>query len=278
MDNIGKEILKFKLLTGIEMKVDESGVLNWLWIPESCTLHTLEFPSFIKSISLDASEYLWDTDTIQKVIFPKELETCYIEGGITGAKHLVFGTVKEFIDGIASCLNTLETIEFDSAGGIGTESFAYCESLKEFDFSKVVRVVEAEAFMNCKGMKTLKNIDECDNVTFGDNCFDSCTGLTSLHLAGNCQFGYKCFSDCTGLKNITVEDGVVLRSYCFHNCRSLEHVVIKNFELLAGIDGLVTFNKNVKFEVYNIGGTHIDDVCHTLGAKVDSLTIHRDRY
>ena len=60
----------------------------------------------------------------------------------------------------------------------------------------------------------------------GENCFASCSGLTSITIPSSVtSLGSSCFSGCRGLTSITIPSSVTsLGGWCFYGCSGLETV------------------------------------------------------
>lgn len=276
MVNIEKEVLK--LLTGIEIKVSSKGVLTFISVPRSYTLSELVLPDFIKSIDINEDSQYINTSSLRRIVFPKELDKCYFECGFGGSPDsLVFGTVKS-LDGIGLYNTSLKDVRFDSIDSIERLSFAECDGLEDFDFSKVNSSIKEGAFTNCTSLNSLKNIDKCKKVSFGETCFQGCINLDYLHLSGNCSFAYRCFFNCTRIKEIVVDEEVVLGSRCFDNCCNAERILIKNFNSIRGKIDIADSCYNANIEVYNAKRTSRDEVIKALGASYASLTVHEEKY
>lgn len=65
-------------------------------------------------------------------------------------------------------------------------------------------------------------------TAFGDQCFDCCSGLTSITIPSSVtSLGKDCFSGCSGLTSITIPSSVTsLGESCFQSCSNLTSITI----------------------------------------------------
>lgn len=132
---------------------------------------------------------------------------------------------------------------------IGYGTFLYCESLEQINLPKGLKVIESEAFNQCRRLQIkewpdgLCTIGEyafaaCENLnavqlpssleSIGRNAFNS-SGITSLHIDGGgaVSFGDYAFINCMRLKEVTVDADVkyAISQEMFYNCQSLESAI-----------------------------------------------------
>lgn len=132
---------------------------------------------------------------------------------------------------------------------IGYGTFLYCESLEQINLPKDLKVIESEAFNQCRQLQIndwpggLCTIGEyafaaCENLnavqlpssleSIGRNAFNS-SGITSLHIdSGSAvSFGDYAFINCMRLKEVTVDADVkdAISQEMFRNCQSLESAI-----------------------------------------------------
>lgn len=87
----------------------------------------------------------------------------------------------------------------------------------------------------------------------GNNCFRSCTGLTSINIPSSVtSLGTSCFNSCTGLTSIVIPSSVTsLGNYCFKDCTGLTSIILNwdtNDEIITYKQNWITdANSNLKF-------------------------------
>ena len=152
--------------------------------------------------------------------------------------------------------------------GIGTYSFAYCDSLTGITLPESVTKIGADAFRSCHGLTSIRiaegnsvyhsagncvietaskmlilgcktsQIPQDGSVTsIGNYAFFDCDGLTSITIPDSVTgIGEHSFYECDGLTSITIPDSVTGIGNCaFTYCDSLTSVTIGNSLTSIGI-------------------------------------------
>ena len=65
-------------------------------------------------------------------------------------------------------------------------------------------------------------------TSFGEKCFEDCSGLTSITIPSSVtSLGANCFYGCSGLTSITIPSSVTsLGDHCFYECSGLTSITI----------------------------------------------------
>ena len=123
--------------------------------------------------------------------------------------------------------NTIVSNEFSyRVTSIGTEAFAWCESLKSVVIPAGVTSIGERAFYLCT---SLTNVAVPNSVTsIGERAFENCKKLTSVIIPeGIKSIGKLTFSECFALTEIVIPDSVTSIGYeAFGLCFSLKSIVI----------------------------------------------------
>lgn len=73
-------------------------------------------------------------------------------------------------------------------------------------------------------------------TSFGDKCFEGCSGLTSIIIPSSVNsLGYRCFYGCSGLTSITIPSSVTsFGGSCFRGCSGLTSIAIPTSVIALG--------------------------------------------
>lgn len=262
------EALRYKISTGIDLHLDESGILESV----SCKpLSKIVFPEFITKVHMTGQQSIDIESSIQEVYFLGNIKLFYWRVTFANLRKVYFKHVEE-IKQMSFCYD-FKLKEFIVDGGLRViwySAFSKCMALKYFDFkcmdvtNKFRCTVMDNAFESCGSLSELKGFENLERVDFGKCCFSSCTSLETLILPDKCNFGSECFSRCSGLKR----------------------VVIKNFEYIANGGGRYLFRgcrSDLVFEIYNVFEDKKGMINRVLGSSnerlyFENITIHEERY
>lgn len=136
----------------------------------------------------------------------------------------------------------------DSLTEIPSELFQHCATLTRVIIGKGVAKIGSDAFVGCKGLKTvimragdnrleidtgafghcpsLESIEFPDNLSrLGDYSFVYCEKLTSVTIPKHVErIGEGAFVQCTGLETVTIISDADIPYNCFKGCSSLTNV------------------------------------------------------
>ena len=284
-NDINTELLKYKLIYGVDIITDCRGYVVSIKIPPNFG-SVLKLPDCITDIVFKHSENSDSFVNISEIIFPNNLNSVNMNmpiDAMDGIKSIKFNRVKEIMArSFYSCY--IENVSINSVDVLGDNCFECCPFLKEFDFSCVKERVGVMSFKRCIGLKSVKGLSKLSGVSFKEKCFSDCSALTELHLEGICDFEASCFAGCSGLKDVIVEPSVGIHDYCFTDCRNLEKVTIKSLNCFKDkITNL--YSRNVFLRCYNIISIEVYDcafdsirMIEILGVSNDKFTLHKEKY
>ena len=106
-------------------------------------------------------------------------------------------------------------------------AFAGVPRMRHVSVESGIRLIEAEAWQNCRQLRIVKLPDTV--VGISDNAFRDCKLLNSVSAPGCREFGYKAFAECCSLQWVYASDGVPnrfsseakLRQELFQGCINL---------------------------------------------------------
>ena len=138
----------------------------------------------------------------------------------------------------------LEVVDFGNVNIIQAYAFSNCTGLKSITIPDSVTSIGAYAFSNCTG---LKSITIPSSVTsMGDYVFNNCTGLLDVVLSnGVTKIVGQEFSGCTNLTSVTIPAGLTnIYEGAFQNCHKLTNFIVDNGNPNYSSNGPILFNKN----------------------------------
>lgn len=173
---------------------------------------------------------------------------------------------------------------------IDGSAFAHWERLQSVSFnSSDLKTVGEQAFANCAYLQKVLYYgkDTSEPLTFGSQCFNGCTSLTTVTLPGNRPYifsGTKQFSGCTSLTSISLPkglqkntEGLMLPSGMFGNCSSLTDLSIYDRVLPSemaldafSLSQLTTFSMpfSVKYDATAINGDAVSVSDEALNVRI----------
>lgn len=107
---------------------------------------------------------------------------------------------------------------------IGDGAFYRCTGLKNVTFKNTLKTIGSKAFYNCTSLTGLRFEEGYSDLTFGDEAFAGCSGITSIVFlkTKNITFGKETFRNLTNLERLELAEGIVsLGSGNFNNCSKL---------------------------------------------------------
>lgn len=174
---------------------------------------------------------------------------------------------------------------------IDGSAFAHWERLQSVSFnSSDLKTVGEQAFANCAYLQKVLYYgkDTSEPLTFGSQCFNGCTSLTTVTLPGNRPYifsGTKQFSGCTSLTSISLPkglqkntEGLMLPSGMFGNCSSLTDLSIYDRVLPSemaldafSLSQLTTFSMpfSVKYDATAINGEPVSVSNEALNVRIN---------
>lgn len=195
----------------------------------------IEEPPIIEN-KFDVTVDLKMPGTLASNIPNKEFKTIKIKGNLNG-------TDIKFIRGIIENLSFIDLEDANIVEGgdsyynithktknniIGRFMFTELEGGFEIVLPKSVNKIEYEAFLSCKGLKSVvlnNNIKE-----IGSNAFSGCTQLSSIEIPESiAKLEFGTFRDCTSLKDVKLSPYLkTIELSAFAQCKSLTSVILPN--------------------------------------------------
>ena len=216
----------------------------------------LNLPDSITEIG----ECAFKNTNISKINMPRSLKE--FSGGFIGMDKLKSITIPKEIKYISDSAFNSDTnlskviFESDNVEGIGDFAFAYCKSLKKFEFPKgLIGIGEyafnssglsgkitlpkkcyyiAEgAFINCKNLT--KVCLKGKNIEISHFAFEGCKKIKSIIGSENIiKYGGGVFAYCTSLKNFTISKKVkYIQDDFFTKCKSMRKLKILSTNLIT---------------------------------------------
>ena len=101
-------------------------------------------------------------------------------------------------------LKTIENFEefFKGDKTLNYKTFYNCYVLEEIKLPDGLEIIEGRAIGNCKAITTMVIPDSVTQIGTNETVFESCISLKTLVLPKSASFGDYCFEKCTGLTNI----------------------------------------------------------------------------
>lgn len=130
---------------------------------------------------------------------------------------------------------------------IATKCFTEDAKLTSIVIPNTVKLIESEAFKNCKNLETVIFEKGSSDVTISSLAFQSCTKLkTFIFPTGKTSIGELCFADCSSLTLSAIPKNVVsIGSNAFKNCNNISILDVLGDSKIysssfAGMNNLVT--------------------------------------
>ena len=111
-------------------------------------------------------------------------------------------------------------------------------------------------------------------TSLGDDCFDGCSGLTSITIPSSVtSLGYKCFYSCRGLTSITIPSSVTsLGGSCFSGCSGLTSITIPSSVTSLG-ESCFSYCRGLTSITIPSSVTSLGDWCFSGCSGLTSITI-----
>lgn len=122
---------------------------------------------------------------------------------------------------------------------IGCEAFSECTGMKNVTFKNALKTIGSKAFYKCTSLTGLSFGEGYSDLTFGDEAFADCSGITSIVFLKNknITFGNKTFSGLSNLERLELAEGIVsLGTGNFND--------LTNFKRLELAEGIVSLGSN----------------------------------
>lgn len=183
-------------------------------------------------------------------------------------------TFESDIDRVASGVffeeYVLETITLPSSVVvIEAEAFMSCENLKSVKLSEGTKEIQDSAFSHCISLESINLPKSLELI--GADAFSWCESLKSISIPrGVTKLDYSTFLHCTNLTKVTIPEGVTsIGSCCFYYCSNLEEITIP--ESVTSIDsnafsGCVALTTVVVPEGVTSMGSYVFQECTGLEA------------
>lgn len=128
----------------------------------------------------------------------------------SGLESIKFPTHLTKIGKAAFRVCPLESITFpNELDTIGEEAFYECRHLKDITIPNV-KNIEANAFQNCDGLKSVKILAKLEDIK--ERAFGNCTNLREIWIPKSLQaIGDNAFEKCYSIENVIIEDPI---SWC----------------------------------------------------------------
>lgn len=250
--------------------------------PEDCARRTISFPNSSTTgfknntaiTSFNEFKYFTGMTTLGQYSFAgcSNLESISIPSSITSLQTGVFSSCsklkKVYITDLDKwCRISLpsSSAPFYSSGG--GDLYLNDEKITNLIIPSATTYINAYAFYKCTGLTSVTFHDHFSSI--GDNCFEGCTSLTSVHisdLAAWCKIRFNNQSsnpmnhakhlylngtEVTG--NLVIPDEVTnIGKYVFINCNEITSVTIP--------DTVSSIDMNAFFACYNLTKVYISDL------------------
>lgn len=144
--------------------------------------------------------------------------------------------------GFRGCSN-LQNIDLSNCTSVGSYAFSECSKIKHFNLNKctyissnafsccgleeidltAVKVIEANAFANCKNLAKVTGLRQIKSIP--DGTFDRCRNLSIIDLSGIESLGEYCMRG-TAIESINLQNLKKWNSDVFAECKQLTNVVL----------------------------------------------------
>lgn len=118
---------------------------------------------------------------------------------------------------------SLKSMEFpQNLLTIGNNAFRGT-GLTDLSVPETVTSIGSCCFQDCESL--VSAMLNCENVTLGIGCFNSCGSLETVNIVGTPDLPKDCFLDCQKLTTVTLPDGLQgIGESCFNNCQGLSSI------------------------------------------------------
>ena len=170
------------------------------------------------------------------------------------------------------CKNLTEILNQENIYSMGSFAFSGCESLESFNIYNL-SIIPAEAFSNCKKLKTIKLRTGVKSIE--TRAFDNCRHLTEIYLPDTIKTIKKeAFRNCKSLKTITIPANLkTFGDAAFSYMDSLEHINVSpyNKNFMTPDHKILIHVPNLTLVLYACGSQNKSYSLETCNIQFDKL-------